>query len=222
MAGLNITIPSINESYYDSVSADKNKKKIIELIRPKYGILINKISSYTLVPSQLIEGVMFIESAGNEKAESPYAIGLMQVSKATASDVIVKEKGAGRLKAEESAILKKYLPYNTWKEIEKVKPKQKSLGKTFVTRDMLLKPEFNILIGAMLLGQLIDEFTDSKGNVRLDKVISIYNGGRSSKSSKKIIPFTGSTKELLTIAPKETSDYIKKLVGKNSVLDVLV
>jgi hypothetical protein len=67
----------------------------------------------------------------------------------------------------------------------------------------------------------VDEFS-SNGIIRLDKIIAIYNGGRFSKSGKKIIPFKGSTKELLTQVPKETSDYIKKLAGTNGVLESIV
>lgn len=222
MAGeLNLVIPSIKSSFYDATAAQLNKKKIVDVIRPKYGKIINRISDITFVPSELIEGFIFIESAGNEKAETPYAIGLMQVGTASASDTIVKEKGAGRLTNEEAVILKKYIPANTWKEIEAVKPKQKSLGKTFVTRDMLFNPEFNILVGTMLVGQLMDEFSEN-GKPRLDKVVVIYNRGRFDKVSKKVIAFKGNTEQMKSIVPTGTYDYIEKLLGVNGTLDVLV
>lgn len=217
---LNIKIPSIPDKFYPDHVVPQIEDKIKNVIRPKYGKYINNISKISGVPVALIESFIFIESAGNEKAKSPYATGLMQLSPATASDVIVKEKGLGRLEKEEADILKKYLG-SRFSLVEKVKPNQKSLGKTFVTNNDLFKPEFNILVGTILLGQLINEFTEG-GKLRLDKVVTIYNGGRYSKAGKKIISFKGDTKELLTQIPKESSDYIKKLVGTQGVLDIIV
>jgi len=217
---LNVNIPAINESFYTPNSAKQNEDKIKNFIRPKYGKYIDNVSSLTGVPSVLIEAFVFVESGGNERATSPFAVGLMQVSPATASDVLIKEKGAGRLTNEEAVLVKKYLG-NRYSLIENVKPNQKSIGKTFITNSELLKPEFNLLVGSIFLKQLIDEFS-SGGQVRLDKVISVYNGGRFSKSNKKIIPFKGTTKELLTQVPKETSNYILKLLGTQGILDTLV
>ncbi len=217
---LALKIPSINKSYYNSVTAQQNENKIISVIRPKYGKIIDDISSMSNVPSELIESFIFIESAGNEKAQSPYATGLMQLSPATASDTIIKEKGLGRLDTREATVLKKYLG-TRYSLVEKVKPKQTSIGKTFVTNKDLLIPTFNILVGTMLLKQLIDEFTEG-GKVRMDKVVVIYNGGRYGSVAKKVIPFKGTTEQMLPILPKETSNYIVKLLGNNGVLDSLV
>ncbi len=217
---LNINIPSISDKFYPDHVVPQIEDKIKNVIRPKYGKYINNISQISGVPVPLIESFIFIESKGDEKAQNPYASGLMQLSKATASDVIVKEKGLGRLDDKEAAILKKYLG-NRFSLVEKVKPKQTSLGKTFITNEDLFKPEFNILVGTILLSQLIAEFTEG-GKLRLDKVVTIYNGGRYSKAGKKIIAFKGDTKELLTQVPKESSDYIKKLIGKDGLLDIIV
>jgi len=220
LATLNINIPSLSESFYTPIAAKQNEDRIKSVIRPKFGKFINNTSTLTGVPVELIESFIFIESAGNEKAKSPYATGLMQLSPATASDALVKEKGAGRLQAGEAALIKKYLG-NRYSFIEKVKPKQTSIGKTFITNDDLLKPEFNILVGSILVKQLMDEFTED-GKLRLDKVIAIYNGGRFSKAGKKVIKFKGNTKELLTQVPKETSQYIVKLLGTQGLLDTIV
>jgi len=220
LATLNINIPSLSESFYTPIAAKQNEDRIKSVIRPKFGKFINNTSTLTGVPVELIESFIFIESAGNEKAKSPYATGLMQLSPATASDALVKEKGAGRLQAGEAALIKKYLG-NRYSFIEKVKPKQTSIGKTFITNDDLLKPEFNILVGCILVKQLMDEFTED-GKLRLDKVIAIYNGGRFSKAGKKVIKFKGNTKELLTQVPKETSQYIVKLLGTQGLLDTIV
>ncbi len=221
MAELSIKIPSINESFYDTTSAKANQNKITSVIRPKFGTIINNISNITNVPSQLIESFIFIESGGNANAKSPYATGLMQLNGATASDTLVKEKGAGRLSDPEATLLKKYLG-SRYSLIENVKPKQTSLGKTFITNDDLLKPEFNVLVGSILLKQLMDEFTEADGKIRMDKVVTIYNGGRFGKLSKKVIDFKGTTEEMVKQVPKETADYIRKLLGTQGILDTMV
>jgi hypothetical protein len=217
-----IKIPSINKAFYNEVSAKANQNKIERLIRPQYGKIINNISAMSNVPSQLIESFIFIESGGNPKAQTPYAVGLMQVGKSTASDVLIKEKGAGRLSAEESTLLKKYLGKRYDDILGKVKPKQTSIGKTWVTTEDLLKPEFNILVGTILLKQLIDEFTQADGSVRMDKVVVIYNTGRYGGVAKKTIEFKGSTNELVASLPTETSNYILKLLGTQGLLDTIV
>jgi soluble lytic murein transglycosylase-like protein len=217
---LALKIPSINKSYYNSVSAKANENKIMSVIRPKYGRIIDYISSISHVPSELIESVIFIESDGNPNAKTKFATGLMQLSPATASDTIIKEKGLGRLDAPEAVILKKYLG-SRYSLVDKVKHGQTSIGKTFVTNADLLKPEFNIIVGTILLKQLMDEFVEN-GKIRLDKVITIYNGGRYGSVAKKVMAFKGTTEQMLPILPKETSNYVVKLLGINGILDNLV
>ena len=221
MAETSIKIPSINQSYYDKVSSKANQDKIKNEIRPKFGSIINNISAISNVPKEIIESFIFIESGGKPNAESPYAVGLMQLSPATASDTLVKEKGLGRLSAPETELLKKYLG-SRYTLIEGVKPKQTSLGKTFITKKDLLIPEFNVLIGTVLLKQLMDEFTEPNGKIRMDKVVVIYNGGRYGKIAKKVIESKEGIEQIVKIVPKETSSYILKLLGTDGVLDKMV
>ena len=222
MAVASIKIPAVKQSFYNDVSAKANQNKIVKTIRPQFGEIINRISAMSNVPSQLIESFIFIESGGNPNAESPYAVGLMQVGLATASDTLVKEKGAGRLSAEEIALLKKHLGSRYDSILEKVKPKQTSTGKTWITKADLLKPEFNILVGTILLKQLMDEFTQPDGSIRMDKVVVIYNTGRYGKVAKNTMTFGGNTEQLVATLPKETANYILKLLGTQGLLDTMV
>lgn len=218
---LNVNIPTVTQSFYNDTAAAANKAKMTGEITTKYGAFIKNIAKITKVPENLIKSFIFIESAGKESAKTPYAVGLMQVGTATASDVIVKEKSTGRLTAEEETLLKKYISSKwTSNGLDKLKANQKSLGKTWISETELIKPEFNILVGTILLGQLIDEFTVN-GVPRLDKVVVVYNTGRYSSTAKKAIAFTGDTAALIAALPKGQADYIKKLLGKNGTLDVL-
>jgi soluble lytic murein transglycosylase-like protein len=144
----------------------------------------------------------------------------MQVGLATASDALVFEKASGRLSAEEDAIVKKYLG-NRYSNLNNLKKNQKSIGKTFTTSADLFNPEFNILLGSIIVKQLVDEFTEN-GNPRLDKVVVIYNTGRFSKPAKLAIKHKGDTDSLLAKIPRGQGDYIRKLIGKNSLLDIIV
>lgn len=217
---VNFKIPAIQDKFYPDTSVVLIKNKLNNVIRAKYGRIINNISKITGLNTEIIESFIFIESAGDEKAKTPYAYGLMQIGLATASDALVFEKASGRLSAEEDAIVKKYLG-NRYSNLNNLKKNQKSIGKTFTTSADLFNPEFNILLGSIIVKQLVDEFTEN-GNPRLDKVVVIYNTGRFSKPAKLAIKHKGDTDSLLAKIPRGQGDYIRKLIGKNSLLDIIV
>lgn len=219
MAELAIKIPSIQQKFYQNTDVPLIKKKF-DKIEANYGDTINKISDLTGLDKNIIKSFIFIESGGDKNATTPYAVGLMQVSTAGASDTIVYEKSSGRLSKGEEDIMKKYLG-SRWSMLEKLKPNQKSLGKTWVTRDDLLNPEFNLLVGSIMAKQMIDEYAED-GKARLDKVVVVYNTGKFSKVGKIAIAHKGTTEELINALPKGQADYIRKMVGINSTLDVLV
>lgn len=221
MLKINIKIPEIKQAYYDNSDANANLKKIQTIIRPQFGKIINNVSKISNVPVPIIESFIFIESGGDPNAQSPYAVGLMQVSLATASDALIKEKGANRLSAAEAEIVKKTLG-SRYDIIKAVKPKQKSIGKTFITKKDLLNPEFNILVGTIIVKQLIDEFTEKNGHIRMDKVIAIYNAGRYGATSKKVIASKDPITTIIKIVPTETKNYILKLLGQRGLLDIIV
>lgn len=216
----NFKIPAIQDKFYPDTSVVLIKNKLNNVIRAKYGRIINNISKITGLNTEIIESFIFIESAGDEKAKTPYAYGLMQVGLATASDTLVYEKSSGRLSPEEDALVKKYLG-SRYSKLNNLKKNQKSIGSTFVTSADLFNPEFNILLGSIIVKQLVDEFTEN-GNPRLDKVVVIYNTGRFSKPAKIAIKHKGDTDSLLAKIPRGQGDYIRKLIGKNSLLDIIV
>lgn len=214
-------IPALAEAFYNETASAANLKKIDTVIKPNYGKFIDPIGVMTNVPSELIQSIIFIESGG-KNINSPYAVGLMQVGAAAASDALVKEMSHERLSSGEIAILKTKLGTRYDSILGNLKPKQKSTGSTWVTQADLQDPEFNILVGTIIFKQLMDEFTEADGTVRLDKCIVIYNSGRYSASSKAVIPFTGTTNEMLKIVPAETKAYILKLLGLNGLLDSIM
>ena len=138
-----LKIPATNLSFYKKDQVPMIKDKITDVIQAKYGKIISNISKMTGLNEEIIKGFIFIESGGKEKAETPYAIGLMQVGLATASDGLVYEKSSGRLSSDEEAILKKHLG-SKMKNLENLKKNQKSIGKTWIGKQELFNPELNI------------------------------------------------------------------------------
>jgi hypothetical protein len=216
---LDVKIPQTQQTFYKSSEIPLIQKKF-DSIEKGYKPFIDNISKLTGVDRNVIKSFIFIESGGNPNAETPYAVGLMQVSTAGASDALVYEKSSGRLLPDEEAILKKTLGARM-SNLDNLKPNQKSLGKTWVNRNDLLVPEFNILVGSIMLKQMVDEYAEN-GKARLDKVAVIYNTGKFSKVGKVAIAHKGTADELIAKIPAGQGNYIKKLLGVNSTLDILI
>lgn len=215
-----IKIPATQKSFYTPSQAEQNLNKINNVIIPNYGKIIDKVSLMTGVPREIIISFIFIESSGNPNATTKWATGLMQLGGSSVSDSLVFEKSSGRLNKAEDDLIRKYLG-SRYSNLENLKPNQKTISKTFVTKQDLLDPTFNILCGSILLGQLIDSYTE-KGVPRLDKIVVVYNRGAYDKVSKQISKSGKGIDEIINSIPKGTGEYITKLVGKHSVLDSLV
>lgn len=229
-----IKVPAISNKFYGDHEVPQIKQKLAE-IKSAYGKYVEYISHITKVPADIIYSFIFIESRGDEKAESfvcsssrPYEcpVGLMQITAETATGTIFFENKKGRLRPEEKAILQKYIskskldciysmqffghPVKCSKVVLKYGNK---VGQVIEKKD-LFAPELNILIGAMLIGQLIDQHTE-KGHPRMDKVIVRYNAGYFYKPKGETINQT------VMNVPKESRNYIYKLLGENGVLSLV-
>jgi soluble lytic murein transglycosylase-like protein len=219
MAALSVQIPMTNRIFYSNSALVQNKTKLAE-IGKKYFKEIKQAETLTNVPGALILSVIFTESAGNPNVVSYVgAAGLMQVMPQTANDVIYFENKAGRLTSKELVILKKYLgnrilgPLKQKYLSHKIKENNYS-GNVVVKADML-KPEFNILIGAMYLGLLIDQHSESSG-LRLDKALLRYAQGYFFK------PASGNVEQVLDHVKGKSNEaysYVLKVLGKNGLLE---
>jgi hypothetical protein len=88
-----------------------------------------------------------------------------------------------------------------------------------------LKPELNILIGSIILGQLLDQpwAKDINGNVKLASVITVYNSGMYGTWGKKAIAIeTASPKALHDALTGNitTQTYIRKVFAPDGALDI--
>lgn len=217
-SNLVVKLPMTKAEFYKPSDWPSQQAKLNE-IRAKYKKEIEQASKLCNIPVEIIECVIFLESAGNANAVSPAkAQGLMQLTITTATAVVNNEQKKGRLTDPEKAVLKKHLGtrLDCLLKMQYMNHKIACAPKGVVfTETDLKKPELNILLGTMLLGQLIDEHTE--GNVvRLDKVIVRYNAGWSYKPQGKTV------EETLAFAKSkggaETHGYILKFVGATGVL----
>ena len=219
MAALSVPIPMTPRGFYSGTAQVQNKAKLNE-IGKKYFREIKQAETLTKVPGALILSVIFTESAGNPNVVSYVgAAGLMQVMPQTANDVIYFENKSGRLMPGELAILKKYLGTRINGPLKQKylshKIKENNFTGNVVVKSDMLKPEFNILIGAMYLGLLIDQHREASG-LRLDKALLRYAQGYFFK------PAPGNVEQVLDHVKgksKEAYSYVLKVVGKNGLLE---
>ena len=213
-----ITIPLIDKSFYTTLQKPSVKSEL-DKIKAQYGTIIANIAKITNVPEDLLVSFIFIESKGNAKAKLVKAIGLMQVQPQAANDIIWYENSKKRLGDAEKAILRKYLGTRldcilSMRYMSDKRTCNKNTGLS-VTESDLYNPEFNILVGAIFLGILMDAHTEN-GKIRLDKVVVRYNKGFFTK-----MPKGDTVASFYASQPKSSQDYIKKLAGLNSTLDIL-
>jgi soluble lytic murein transglycosylase-like protein len=230
---MDIKVPATQQSFYNTTQKQANIAAM-KSIYAKYKTFIDQAAKLANVDKDIILAVLFIESAGNPNIVSPAgAVGLMQlmVNPDTTTDVLVMENLKQRLTEPEKAILRKQLGSRLDNGILKMKYRNHITSPegtvtdakgvksaSWVTKKDLLNPEFNILVGTIFLGLLIDESVED-GKLRLDKIIVRYNMGYGAKKKGTLLP------ENIDLAvktlPTETVGYIKKFAGVNGTLDSL-
>lgn len=202
----------------------------VRKIMQKYGSYIKWSSDNSRVPMEVIAGFIAVESGGNASAGTSGhpTQGLMQWNREYIFATLEAESKMGRLTPAERDKLKSFgITFDKNHKINRM-----------ITNADQLKPELNILIGTILLGQYIDSFhdggkktiengkqvlwsKDSDGELRLDRIISIYNGGAYGSIGKRGRSTQYPTaKSLADAQPEPTKSYIKKVLGKNGALDV--
>ena len=221
-----IEVPALQDAFYSSGTQANSVKLGLQTIGNNYGQYIANIASFTNVKQEIIKSFIWVESAGNPNVISGASVGLMQVNPDTAHDTIRTEYLKGRLNDFEEAIIQNYLGSVDFSNVT-------------VTSDDLKKPELNILIGTMFLGQLMDEETYTSDTytgavndwinaavdpifgqqkyIRLDFVIMRYNQGAYIFSSRQRPQ--GAVADCCPVSG--SCDYIKKILGVNGTLQLL-
>ena len=189
-------------------------KSMLERIWKNYGSYIKFASLNSKIPSKVLVAFIAVESGGKADAGSAGHItqGLMQWNRSYAKTQLERELSQNRMTpAEKSKLAEFGIKFD-------------ANGKTReITNADQLKPELNILIGSIVLGQLIDNDWAKEGNkLRLDRVIAVYNAGAYGDAGKKArLGNYPTPKALADSVNSITRAYIAKIVGKDGALDII-
>lgn len=202
----------------------------VRKIMQKFGSYIKWSAENSRVPMEVIAGFIAVESGGNPSAGASGHItqGLMQWNRQYIYASLEAEAQLGRMTPAERDKLKSFgITFNAKNKINRQ-----------ITNADQLKPELNILIGTILLGQYIDSLhdggkktisggkqvmwaKDDDGELRMDRIIAVYNGGAYGEGGTKARSTKYPTAKALADAVNSvTSAYIRKVMGKNGALDV--
>ena len=147
MAEVKLVYPASGLTAPTSWGSKAQILKMMENINKNYGTYIQFASTESKLPKEMIASFIAVESGGNATAGASGHItqGLMQWNRSYAKSQLETELKLGRMTANEKNKLATY------------GIKFDANGKTrAITNADQLKPELNILIGTMLLGQLVD------------------------------------------------------------------
>lgn len=228
MASASITIPSTG---LVADSAIGTKEQLTSLLKDgikKYGNYFKFASQNSKLPIEMLIAFSAVESGVGKNIGSAGhpTRGIMQWNRSFAKSQLEKELELKRMTpAEKSKLASFGITFN-------------SSGKTrAITEADQIKPELNILIGSIILGQLADSIVDGKkespawgtdkGVIRLDRMIAVYNAGAYGKTGKLARQGGYSTPLALANAIKNagngtTYKYIARLMGKGGYYDLLL
>lgn len=213
MAEVKLVYPAKGLTAPSSWGSKESIKKMMERIKNDYGTFITSASIESNLPEEMIASFIAVESSGDAKAGKSGHItqGLMQWNRNYAKSQLETELKLGRMTKKEKD---KLAFFNI---------KFDANGKTrAITNADQLKPELNILIGTIILGQLVDtDWGTEDGEIKLDRVIAVYNAGAYGDTGKKARSKIYKTpKELASVVNSISSGYIKKILGTDGALDL--
>jgi hypothetical protein len=213
MATLTLAIPSSGLISPESWGSRESIKGILQNIESKYGKFFTFASETSRIPKSVLMAFCAVESGGIPTAGAAGHVtqGLMQWNRTFAKQILEDEFSQKRLSPAEKTKLAEF----------GIKFDAKGKTRNITNADQL-KPELNILIGSILLGQLIDtNWGTENGGMRLDRIIAVYNAGAYGDTGKKARFGNHRTPALLAADVNPTTRaYIKKMMGKNGALEV--
>jgi len=242
MATYNLIVPEKNLISPTSWGNRATITRVVDNIVTKFGKFIKWSSETSNIPAEVIASFIAVESTGNPLAsaggDGHVTQGLMQWDRRFARNFLEAENRMGRLSKSEKD---KLASFNIVFDAN---------GKTRdITNADQKNAELNIVIGTILLGQYADSYfdggkkdgvwgTDENGNLRMDRIIAVYNAGAYGETGQlarqKTAIKSPSTGKVVKNIPKPlssiielsqgvnptTRSYIAKMLGINGAMDV--
>jgi soluble lytic murein transglycosylase-like protein len=212
MAQVKLVYPATGLVSPSSWGSHDSIKKMMAKIYSDYGTYIDFVAKESNLPKEMIASFIAVESGGKPQAGASGGLtqGLMQWNRTFAKAMLERELAQGRMTdAERNKLASFGIKFD-------------ANGKTrAITNADQLKPELNILIGTMSLGQLVDtDWGTEDGEIKLDRIIAVYNAGAYGDTGKKARSKTYKTpKALAGVVNSTTRGYINKILGLKGALD---
>jgi soluble lytic murein transglycosylase-like protein len=207
---IKVKTPDLITSFgnYSQPSVKQANINMIKTILANYGSIISKYEQPLAIPKPIVVSVIGTESGGRMVGKNAFgAIGLMQVTYPAFVEVSANWKKH----------VKENMPAFIKENLDKLAPNK---SQSAIESKLASSPEFNILVGMMLLRVLAERFA---GN--FNRVLVSYNAGAYTKSQNVgTKPIQTPIDTALLVAdkrvPLESRNYLQKVLGKNGFLEL--
>jgi soluble lytic murein transglycosylase-like protein len=207
---IKVKTPDLITSFgnYSQPSVKQANINMIKTILANYGSIISKYEQPLAIAKPIVVSVIGTESGGRMVGKNAFgAIGLMQVTYPAFVEVSANWKKH----------VKENMPAFIKENLDKLAPNK---SKAAIESKLASSPEFNILVGMMLLRVLAERFA---GN--FNRVLVSYNAGAYTKSQNVgTKPIQTPIDTALLVAdkrvPLESRNYLQKVLGKNGFLEL--
>jgi soluble lytic murein transglycosylase-like protein len=209
---IKVKTPDLITSFgnYSQPSVKQANINMIKTILANYGSIISKYEQPLAIAKPIVVSVIGTESGGRMVGKNAFgAIGLMQVTYPAFVEVSANWKKH----------VKEDMPTFIKENLDKLAPNK---SQSAIESKLASSPEFNILVGMMLLRVLAERFA---GN--FNRVLVSYNAGAYTKSQNVgTKPIQTPIDTALLVAdkrvPLESRNYLQKVLGKNGFLELYV
>jgi len=207
---IKVKTPDLITSFgnYSQPSVKQANINMIKTILANYGSIISKYEQPLAIAKPIVVSVIGTESGGRMVGKNAFgAIGLMQVTYPAFVEVSANWKKH----------VKEDMPTFIKENLNKLAPNK---SQSAIESKLASSPEFNILVGMMLLRVLAERFG---GN--FNRVLVSYNAGAYTKSQNVgTTPIKTPIDTALLVAdkrvPLESRNYLQKVLGKNGFLEL--
>ena len=207
-----VKVPDLKTSFgtYSQPATKQANINMIKSILDNYGSIISKYEQPLAIAKPIVVSVIGTESGGRMVGKNAFgAIGLMQVTYPAFVEVSANWKKH----------VKEDMPTFIKENLNKLAPNK---SQSAIESKLASSPEFNILVGMMLLRVLAERFG---GN--FNRVLVSYNAGAYTKSQNVgTTPIKTPIDTALLVAdkrvPLESRNYLQKVLGKNGFLELYV